>query len=63
MTTRFDMKNEDGQYAQVVRVLGSKPIRFSLAGSGGQLDPLDPRIVGVNDEELNTIPADGQEVK
>lgn len=63
MTTRFDMKNEDGQYAQVVRVLGGKPIRFSLAESGSRLDPLDPRIVGVNDEELNTIPADGQEVK
>ena len=63
MTKRFDMKNEDGQYAQVVRVLGGNLIRFSLAGSGGRLDPLDRRIVGVNDEELNTIPAVGQEVK
>jgi hypothetical protein len=63
MATRFDMKNEDGQYAQVIRVLGGNPIRSSLAGSGSQLDPLDPRIFGVNDDELNTIPVDGQEVK
>ncbi|MET0873080.1 MAG: ATP/GTP-binding protein [Paeniglutamicibacter terrestris] len=62
----FDKKNEDGEgeYSQIVRFFGGKPIRFALDKSSVRLNLLDPEISGNNDDGqnnqlafLNTVPA------